>query len=38
MFFFLLIILVLPYFLHVDIFGIYLDVTAGAISRFLLPV
>lgn len=38
MFFFLLIILVLPYFLHVDIFGIYLDVTAGAISRFLLPI
>ncbi len=38
MFFFLLIILVLPYFLHVDIFGIYLDATAGVISRFLLPV
>ena len=38
MFFFLLVILVLPYFLHVNIFGIYLDATAGSIARFLLPI
>lgn len=38
MFIFLLVILVLPYFLHVNLFGIYLDATAGAISRLILPI
>lgn len=36
MFFLLLIIFVLPYVLHVDIIGWYLDVTAGNIAQLLL--
>ena len=37
MFILLLLILVVPYFLHVDIIGIYLDFTAGTIANLMLP-
>lgn len=38
MFILLLIILVLPYLIHVDIIGIYLNATAGRLASFLLPI
>lgn len=38
MFFFLLIVLVLPYYTNIDLFGWYLDATAGNIADFLLPI
>lgn len=38
MFIFLLVVLVLPYFLHINIFGVYLDFTAGNIARLILPI
>lgn len=38
MFILLLVILVLPYFIHVDVIGMYLDATAGRIASFLLPI
>lgn len=37
MFILLLLIMVVPYFLHVDIVGIYLDATAGNLASLLLP-
>lgn len=37
MFILLLLILVVPYFLNIDIIGIYLDLTAGNIAELLLP-
>ena len=37
MFILLLLILVVPYFLHVDIVGIYLNATAGNLAMLLLP-
>lgn len=38
MFFFLLVILIIPYFTGINIFGAYLNATAGAISRLVLPI
>lgn len=38
MFFFLLVILVVPYFLHVNLFGWYLQLTAGNIADLILPI
>lgn len=38
MFFFLLVVLVLPYYTNINIFGAYLNVTAGTIANFLLPI
>ncbi len=38
MFVLMLVILVLPYFLHVDIIGMYLNATAGRLASFLLPI
>lgn len=38
MFVFLLLVLVLPYVIHINIFGWYLDLTAGNIAHFLLPM
>ena len=37
MFILLLLILVVPYFIHVDVIGIYLDATAGNLASALLP-
>lgn len=38
MFFFLLVVLVLPYYTGINIFGVYLNATAGNIAAFLLPI
>lgn len=38
MFFFLLVVLVIPYYTGISLFGAYLDVTAGNIAEFLLPI
>lgn len=38
MFVLLLLILVIPYFTHVDIIGMYLNATAGNLAKFLLPI
>lgn len=38
MFVLLLLILVVPYFIHVDIIGIYLNATAGKLASLMLPV
>ena len=37
MFILLLLILVIPYFLNVDILGIYLNATAGNLANLMLP-